>query len=401
VRAQPDGGRFARILSPLQRFLHAEASGGVVLLAATAAALMWANSSAGEGYDAFWHTELRIGAGAFGITEDLQHWVNDLLMALFFFVVGLEIKRELVVGELRDRRAAALPAVAAIGGVVLPAALFLLIVGSGPAQAGWGIPMATDIAFAVGVMALLGNRVSAGAKLFLLSLAIVDDIIAITVIALFYSDDIAVTWLAAAVIVLVLVAAAWRVGLTRWWLHVPLALIAWVAVFNSGVHATIAGVALGLLVPARPINGREVLVAIEHRLHPVAAYLVVPLFALANAGVDLGGEVLGEAAGSRLAWAIVAGLVVGKILGVAGAAHLAVRFGWGTLPEGTRFPTVWGLAALAGIGFTVSLFIAGLAYDDPALVNEAKIGILVASAIAGVLGALLLLRAARRRIIAG
>jgi NhaA family Na+:H+ antiporter len=200
---------------------------------------------------------------------------------------------------------------------------------------------------------------------------------------------------------LALVAVAWRAGLTRWWLQVPLALVAWVAVFNSGVHATIAGVALGLLVPARPVKGREVLVAIEHRLHPVAAYLVVPLFALANAGVDLGAEVLGEAAGSRLAWAIVAGLVAGKVLGVAGAAHLAVRAGWGTLPEGTRFPTVWGLAALAGIGFTVSLFIAGLAYDDPALVNEAKIGILVGSAIAGALGGLQLIRAARSRISAG
>lgn len=253
-----------------------------------------------------------------------------------------------------------------------------------------GHPDGDRIAFAVGIMALLGDRVPASAKLFLLSVAIVDDIIAITVIAVFYSDDIALGWLGAAALTLALVTAAWRAGLARWWIQVPLAGVAWVAVFNSGVHATIAGVALGLLVPARPVDGREVLVAVEHRLHPVTAYVIVPLFALANAGVDLGGGVLGEAVGSRLAWAIVAGLVVGKVLGIAGAAHLAVRARWGTLPAGAGFRTVWGVAALGGIGFTVSLFIAGLAYDDALLVNQAKIGILAGSAVAGALGAFIL-----------
>ncbi len=259
-----------------------------------------------------------IGAGGLRISEDLQHWVNDGLMAVFFFVVGLEIKRELVVGELCDPRRAALPAVAAVGGVVVPALLFLALTHRGPEARGWGVPMATDIAFAVGVMAVLGARVSAGAKLFLLSLAIVDDIIAVLVIAVYYSEQVAVGWLAAA-----LVGLAATAGLVRLCLPGPLlypllglfALAVWVAVLESGVHATIAGVALGFVIPARPVHGRSLLEQLEHRLHPVSSYGVVPIFALANAGVPLGAAALGTAVGSTAAWGIALGLVVGKPLG--------------------------------------------------------------------------------------
>ncbi len=230
--------------------------------------------------------------GRFSLVEDLQHWVNDALMVLFFFVVGLEIKRELVTGELRDPRATTLPAVAALGGVVLPALLFLGLVGSGPGSRGWGIPMATDIAFAVGVLALLGDRVPGGAKLLLLSIAIVDDILAIGVIAVVYTQGVSLAWLAAAVGLLGVVVVLRRVGVVDVWPYVVVGVAVWLATFESGVHATIAGVALGLLTPAGEVGGRPVLQELEHRLHPVSAFVVVPLFALANAGVDLRGGAL-------------------------------------------------------------------------------------------------------------
>jgi NhaA family Na+:H+ antiporter len=329
------------------------------------------------------------------LSKDLQHWVNDALMAIFFFVVGLEIKRELAVGELRDPRAAALPAAAAVGGVVLPALIFVSLT-SGEAQSGWGIPMATDIAFAVGVLALLGNRVPAGAKLLLLSVAIVDDIIAITVIALFYTDAVSLLWLAGTGAGLVGVVVMQRLGITAIWPYVLVGVVVWVATLESGVHATIAGVALGLLTPAGQVGGRSVLADLEHRLHPWSAFLIVPLFALANAGVDFRGGVLGDAMDESLTWAIVLGLVVGKVLGISGAVWLAVRTGLGRLPSGVSPLHVIGVAGIAGIGFTVSLFIADLAYNDPALTETAKIGIFTGSTIAAVLGAALLVLAGRR-----
>ena len=385
-----------RAIGALQDFLHDEAAGGLVLVAAATAAVVWANSPAADSYASFWGHDLTLGWGPTALTEDLQHWVNDGLMAIFFFVVGLEIKRELAVGELRDPRAAALPAAAALGGVVLPAVIFLAVAPE-ESSAGWGIPMATDIAFAVGVLALLGNRVPAGAKLLLLSVAIVDDIIAITVIAIFYTDTVSLAWLAGAVAGLVAVLVLRRLGVHVIWPYVLVGVVVWVATLESGVHATIAGVALGLLTPAGEVGGRGVLHLLEHRLHPWSAFVIVPLFALANAGVDFRGGLLTEAAGNALTWAITLGLVVGKILGISAAVWLAVRTGMGRLPAGVAPLQVVGVAAVAGIGFTVSLFIADLAYDDPALTETAKVGIFAGSLLAGAIGAGLMLLAGRPR----
>ncbi len=383
----------AAVTTPLRAFLHAESAGGIVLVVAAVAALVWANGPAADGYAQFWHQTISLGAGPVAITEDLQHWVNDGLMAVFFFVIGLEIKRELVTGELRDPRAAALPALAAVGGVVLPAVVYLAIVGGGEAASGWGIPMATDIAFAVGILALLGRRASAGAKLFLLSVAIVDDIIAILVIAVFYSSSINLWWLVGAAVGLLAVVGLRRLGVVSPWGYVPLGVVVWVATLESGVHATLAGVALGLLTPARPVAGRDVLDELEHALHPVSAFLVIPIFALANAGVDVRGGVLGAAFGERLTWAVIGGLVVGKIVGIAGVAYLVRWRRWGVLPADMHPKEIVGVAALGGIGFTVSLFITDLAFTDPDLIGQAKVGILTASVAAALIGTVLLLMA--------
>jgi NhaA family Na+:H+ antiporter len=372
-----------------------EAAGGVVLVAAAALALLAANSPLAGVYDSLLHVDLRIGVGRISITEDLQHWVNDGLMAIFFFVVGLEIKRELVTGELRDRRTAALPAVAAVGGVVLPALIFLALVGGGPEARGWGIPMATDIAFAVGVLALLGDRVPGGAKLLLLSIAIVDDILAIAVIAVVYTTGVSLYWLAAAVGGLGAVLVLRRVGVTDIWPYVLIGMFVWLATFESGVHATIAGVALGLLTPTGEVGGRNVLEQLEHRLHPVSAFMIVPLFALANVGVDLSADAVAAAVDGRLAVAVAVALLVGKTVGIGGVALLAQRLGIGALPTGVQVRHVWGLAALAGIGFTVSLFVADLAYDAASLTDQAKVGIFAGSLVSAVVGSFVL-RSGRR-----
>jgi len=399
-------GARARVLDPLRDFLREEATGGIVLVLAAVAALVWANSPAADGYSTLWSHELTVGLGQASITEDLQHWVNDGLMAVFFFVVGLEIKRELVTGELRDPRAALLPVLAALGGVALPAGIFLAITSGTVGSGGWGIPMATDIAFALGVLALLGQRVPIGAKLFLLTIAIVDDIIAVTVIAVAYSDNISPMWLGGAAVGLVAVVALQVAGVNAIWAYLPVWVTVWVATLESGVHATIAGVALGLLTPATAVRGRDLLGVLEHRLHPVSALLIVPVFALANAGVAVGRDAIAAPGAARLAGAVVLGLVVGKALGIAGTTLIARRLGIGVLPEGVTTRYVWGLAALAGIGFTVALFIADLAYTDPALTDTAKIGILVGSLLAAALGAAILFpgrhpRAEERLAVAG
>lgn len=373
-----------RFVQPLREFLDTEAGSGILLLIATAGALIWANSPAASSYEAFWHNRLSIGLGEFTLTEDLRHWVNDALMAIFFFVVGLEIKRELVVGELQDPRRASVPVLAAAGGAALPALIFLLFNNSYPGARGWGIPMATDIAFAVGVMALLGSRVPAGAKLFLLTLAIVDDIIAVVVIAVYYSTDVNVLWLFLAFLGLFLLAILLRSRAPSLILYPGLILFGffvWLAVLESGVHATIAGVLLAFTVPAGGVGGRQLLRDLEHRLHPISSYIVIPMFALANAGVSLGGEAVGTALASPVAWGIMVGLVVGKVVGITGATLLAVQRRVGTLAEDMSRRDVVGVASLAGIGFTVSLFIADLAYNPiPEIEAEtAKIGILAAS----------------------
>ncbi|MDQ2851765.1 MAG: Na+/H+ antiporter NhaA [Actinomycetota bacterium] len=393
---EPDPMLQRKVLDPLREFLHDEAAGGIVLVLAAVVAVIWANSSFSGSYESLWGFRLTLGGGSLSVTEDLQHWVNDGLMAIFFFVVGLEIKRELVIGELRDRRAAVLPAVAAVGGVVLPALIFVALA-RGEASSGWGIPMATDIAFAVGVLALLGSRVPAGAKLLLLTIAIVDDIIAITVIAIFYSGGVSIGWLAASVAGLLIVVGLRRMGVHAIWPYVVVGVGVWLATLESGVHATISGVALGLLTPAGKVGGRDVLSTLEHRLHPYSAFAIVPLFALANAGVDFRGGLLGQATSNSLTWAIAAGLLLGKIIGISAAVGICVRTGLGRLPDGVQAVHVVGVAAVAGIGFTVSLFIAELAYDQDELVQTAKVGIFFGSIAAAVLGAAILLIVGRRQ----
>lgn len=383
------------VLDPLTDFLDDEVLGGAVLFAAAMVALIWANSPWSESYFSLWGTHLEIGSGSFGIDLDLRHWINDLLMAIFFFVVGAEIKRELVSGELKDRRDASLPVLAAFGGVALPAILFLTIVGGGEAARGWAIPAATDIAFAVGVLALLGKRISAGVRVFLLTVAIVDDIVAIAIIALFYGSDLSLAWMGVTVAGLLGVLVFQKLGVWRIWPYIPLAGIIWLATFESGIHSTIAGVALGLMVPVRPFRGREINRKLEHAIHPVSAFFVIPLFALANAGINLGGGVLGEAFTSEVAWGVIAGLVVGKILGISGTTFAALKLGLGSLPTGMRSAQVWGVAALGGIGFTVSLFITDLAFESEFLTDAAKVGIFTASIVSGIIGSLLLLRTSR------
>lgn len=381
--------------SAVADFLRSEATGGIALVVAVAVAILWANL--GDSYFSFWHTEVPISIGDLRTPGDLQHWINDGLMTLFFFVVALEIKRELAIGELSDRRSASLPVLAAFGGALLPALIFFAIVGSGGEEArGWAIPMATDIAFAVGVLALLGDRVPLGAKVLLLSIAIVDDVIAIVVIAAFYSTDLSLLWLLAAVGAWMAMVGLRRLGVSSIPAYVPFGALIWFATLQSGVHATIAGVAIGLLTPAVPIKGRDVLDEIEHRLHPYSSLLIVPLFALANAGIVFDSQVLSDAVTNSLAIAIVAGLVFGKLLGISGTIALVERLGIGRLPDGVRRAHVWGVAALGGIGFTVSLFITQLSFADPATVDVAKLGIFAGSAVSAVLGVGLLVRASRR-----
>ena len=417
--------RLARLVAqPMARFLEVEAAGGILLLAATAVALVWANSTWSAGYEQLWSTPLSIEAGPIHLAEDLRHWVNDGLMALFFFVVGLEIKRELVTGQLSDRRDAALPVAAAIGGMVVPAAIFAVINLGGRGSDGWGIPMATDIAFAVGVLALLGSRVPAGLKVLLLGLAIADDLGAILVIAVFYADEVAMQWLAAAAAGLLVVVLMRRARVWYPPAYFVVGMAVWAFTLESGVHATVAGVALGMLCPVRPllpdteadrladrlsadddVSAAEVRVMgfelresvsvaerLEDALHPWTSYLVIPLFALATAGIPVSGDVVADAATSRVTLGVVAGLVAGKLVGVSAFAALAVRLRLARLPQDVGWRHVVGMAALAGIGFTVSIFVTGLAYDDQGLQDEAKLGVLVASAVAATIGAVLLAR---------
>jgi NhaA family Na+:H+ antiporter len=362
----------------VQRFLAVEASAGIALLLATAAALLWANAPWPGYYEDVWTARL--------LGHDLRHWVDDGLMAAFFFVVGMEIRREVTGGELSSRRVAALPVLAALGGMVVPAGLYLLVNAGGEGAAGWGIPMATDIAFAVGVLVLLGDRVPAPLEVLLLALAVVDDIGAVAVIAVAYTDDLRFGWLGVAVVGVLAVALLSRGGRGHPAILLVVGLGVWWATHESGVHATIAGVALGLLLPS-PLARR-----LEPALHPWASYGVLPAFALANAGIPITAASLGDAAGSAVTVGVVVGLVVGKVVGVLGASWVAVRLGVARLPDGVGWPHLGGMAALAGIGFTVSIFVSGLAFDDAVLVDQAKVGVLTASVIAAVVGSLVLRR---------
>ena len=417
------------VARPLREFLDTEVAGGVVLLVAAAVALIWANSPWSDSYESLLTTELSFNIGLYEIGEDLQHWVNDALMVLFFFVVGLEVKRELILGELSDPKKAAFPSVAALGGMIVPALIYTACNLGGEGSAGWGIPMATDIAFAVGVLALFGSRIHPSLKVFLLSLAVADDIGAIIVIALFYTSDLNAAALLVAVGLLGVVAALKALRVIWIPLYVLVGVAVWFATYESGVHATIAGVALGLMTPMRPsldpsedtddslgpdpetLEGGEgegfapekvrvwrlrtqerVAVGewLEHALHPWTSFVVVPIFALANAGVVLTGDDLSDTFSSRVTLGVVAGLVVGKLVGISLFAYGAQKFGFAEIPEGVPGRQILGAAAIGGIGFTVSLFIAELAFDEAALVDEAKVGILAASVLAAGLGALVL-----------
>lgn len=407
--------------SVVARFVRTEASGGVVLVVAAVVALVWANSPWQDSYEKLWHSQVSIGFGVFRVEEDLRHFVNDGLMALFFFVVGLEVKREVVHGELADRRVAALPAFAALGGMVVPAVIYAVVAGGGAAGHGWGIPMATDIAFALGVLALLGSRVPPSVKLFLLTLAIVDDIGAIVVIAVFYSGAIDWTALLAAGAGLAAAMTLRRLRVDWSPIYVALAVATWYATYRSGVHATIAGVALAMTTPTRRLapadtarrwaqdlpdepSAREIhqmtIVAresvspaehLEELLHPATSFVVLPVFALANAGVEMRSGMLSSQGATRVAAAVIVGLVIGKLLGILGGAWVGVRLGLAVLPAETRWSHVAGAAALGGIGFTVSLFITGLAFEQVALREAAKLAVLVGSVAASLIGAGVLL----------
>jgi NhaA family Na+:H+ antiporter len=404
----------------LGRFLANEATSAALLLVFALTALLWANL--GTSYESFWTTEVALRVGDWSMALDLRHVVNDAAMAVFFLVVGLEISREVTVGELRNRRTVIIPALGAVGGLLLPALIYLAFEHSGPASAGWGIPMSTDTAFLIGILALFGPRCPDQLRLFLLTLAIVDDIGAITVMAVFYTPSVSVPALVVSgVLVLVLLAMRW-LGVWRLAPYLLVGLLLWGAVFASGVHPTLAGVLLGLIVPAAPVEeeqgerlryygralieradpGRARLATaaaraivpandrLQNELHPVSAFVVVPLFGLANAGVVIDSETLSAAAHSGVSIGIVVALLLGNAVGISAAAGIALRSGWGALPGRVRYGHLIGGAVLAGIGFTISLFITDLAFSDEQLRQDAKIGVLAGSLLAAVLGSLLL-----------
>ena len=403
-------------LSALRGFMRTEAGGAVVLLAATLVALAWANSPWSESYHALWATEFAVSLGDWELRYDLGHWVNDGLMVLFFLLIGLEVRREFDMGEFRERRRVAVPVLAALGGMLLPIGIFFTVAPDGEAARGWAMVMATDTAFAVGVLALVGRRSSFRLRTFLLTLVIVDDVAAVLIIAVFYSASVALPALAVAVGLLVVMALLRRTGVTRPAVYVLLSFAIWLATLQSGIHPTVAGVAIGLLTSAYPPKrgaleeatgtarrfrqrpspelaaeaARRITMSlspnerVQHALHPLTSFVVVPVFALANAGVDLGGDLLGRVLGSPLVLAVVLGLVVGKSLGIPIGSWLATRRWLGGQSLAVGWPSLVSASSVAGIGFTMSLLIAELSYDGTTL-DEAKLGILLASLVAAVL----------------
>ncbi len=431
-----DSDRFlARLLvRPAVEFMRIEAAGGLVLLAGAVAALIWVNV-APDSYHDFWNSELSIDLSIVHIVEPLEAWVNDLLMTFFFLVVAMEIKRELVHGELSSRRQATLPVMGALGGMIVPAAFFLALNAGSNAADGWAIPVATDIAFALGVLSLLGRRVPFQLKIFLLALAVADDVGGIVLIAVLFTEDLDVTALGIAIALVALIWLMQRAHVRAIPAYAVVAAALWLATFESGIEATLSGVVLGLMTPASPLYARERFQESAHRLEedyrdglavpdpserrervdhalrgiedlaresssplerlerlivPWSSFVIVPIFALANAGIDLRGSALPDAAGSSLAWGVASGLVLGKILGITGFSFLALRLGLAAKPPGMRWDQLIGVALLGGIGFTVAIFIANLSFDDPQLVSNAKIGITAASIVAAVGGYTLL-----------
>jgi NhaA family Na+:H+ antiporter len=426
---------FGRVISPFERFLAGTTSGGIVLIVATIAALVLATSLGGDTIHHVWERDLSLASGGrFRLELSLHHWVNDGLMTLFFLLVGLELKHEVLVGELSSARDAALPVIAALGGMVVPAVIYAALNAGTPTAAGWGIPMATDIAFAVGIMVLLGDRVPRNLIVFLTALAIADDLGAVLVIAIFYTAELDISALRACGALFVLLVIFNRGGVKH---PLPYALVGallWYYMLASGVHATLAGILLAITIPARaahtpkefeerlkqlhdelhadradlstpddPLRNDKMagiaiatesaaatvqspLLRMEHALGPWVTFGVIPVFALANAGIDLSAIQWGDVRSSSLAIGIIAGLVIGKFIGIAFFSWIAVKVGVGKLPTGVTWPHVLGASCLAGIGFTMSLFIAQLAFVQPELIEQAKLGILVASVVAGMIG---------------
>lgn len=409
------------LIRPLRDFLATESAGGFAVVGAALLALAWANSAWQASYQQLWATDLEFRLGSLSLALDLRQWVNEGLMAIFFLVVGLEIKREIVEGELRDRSRRALPVFAAVGGMVLPALIYAVINLGSPEIRGWGIPMATDIALAVGVMTLAG-RIRPSLKLFLLTLAIVDDIGAILVVGIFSASDIELGWIGVACVAVTALVVLLRRRLDLLWVYLVVGGALWFALFQAGIHATLAGVILGLLAPTTPYLSPElidqseltnlgsardaqitarlarsavsVVEWLEHRLHPWTSYLIVPVFALANAGSSLSADTLNGAVSSPVAWGVLIGLLFGKPIGILAASSLAVRWGVASLPAGVTWAEIGGAGLMAGIGFTVSLFIADVALP-PAAADYAKVGIFAASIAAGSLGLLVLRRLGR------
>ncbi len=402
-------------IRPLTDFLRKEASAGVLLVLAALAAIIWANSPWSQSYFDLWDTNAVIGFGDWHLELSFQEWINDLAMVLFFFVAGLEIKREMTQGELRDPRAAALPIIAALGGMIVPAIIFTIFNAGGDGSKGWGIPMATDIAIVTGVVVMLGSRAPSWMKLFLLALAIADDIGAIIVIAIFYSDGVSFGWLATA-IASVIVAWLLRSHVSFVGVYLVLGAICWLALHNGNVHPTLAGVAFGMIAPVTPRRQTELVDAddlarqptvqnarrvaeqakqtvsvvewLEYKLHPSSAFLIVPVFALANAGIHIPSESIGDALSSEVTWGVILGLVVGKTIGITCATLLAVALKIGRLPANVTKRYVLGAGALGGIGFTVSLFVTDLSFgSNQKAADDARLGVLLGSLLAALIGA--------------
>lgn len=401
----------------MRDFLHTESAGAVLLAAGALIALIWANTPWSGSYDSLWGSRISLSVAGHTLDLDLRHWVNDGLMAIFFFVVGLEIKREITDGHLSERRAAFLPGLAAIGGMMVPALIYLAIAGSS-APRGWAIPVATDIALAVGVLSVAGKRAPASLRAFLLGLAIVDDIGAIVIIAAVYSTGIAFGWLFAAVFGVIVAVVIRSFGTQSVLAYIVIGGAVWLGLYQGGVHPTLAGVVMGLLAPSVPrhraelidieelpdvssveaarvasVTAKESVSVVEwlqHILHPWTSFVIVPIFALANSGIHISADGLRIAAGSAITWGVFFGLVIGKPLGILIATRGAIKFGVADQPEGVSTRQVLGAGSAAGIGFTVAIFITKLAFTDPVEQANAKIAILLASILAAVMSLVLL-----------
>ena len=377
------------MMKVFQRFFSSDASGGIILILAAALAMLLANAGlTSHFYQAFLSTPVELKVGPLEIHKNMLLWINDALMAVFFLLIGLEVKREMVQGSLASRQQAAFPVIAAIGGMVVPALIYLAFNYQDPvARQGWAIPAATDIAFALGVLALLGNRVPLTLKIFLMALAIIDDLGAIVIIALFYTSDLSVLSLGVAAVAIAALAILNMCNVRRTGIYILVGVILWTAVLKSGVHATLAGVIVGFFIPLKDQAGKSPAKELEHVLHPWVAYLILPLFAFANAGVSLQGVTF-EGLTSLLPLGIMAGLFIGKPLGISLFCWLALRFKLAKLPENTSWRQIFAVSVLCGIGFTMSIFISTLAFGslDPTLITWAKLGILIGSLMAAVTG---------------